>query len=168
MPAKIETKRTLTDESVNLIVSHLELSNLGCIDYHDSEAYEAFLCRLETIGTAELVKPEANSLEQAVIDYINETVETSYMANGATDGMDALKSTIRDILKDVSGILTYHTDTYQFYVDHRFSIEELLDEAGMIPKYKLEESFQHFYDYVSWTAFELTTINLMEECKVEY
>lgn len=168
MSARIDTNRTLTEESIDIIVDKLQLRDVGCIDYHDSEVYESFVDDLELITEATLVKPEANSLERYVIDYINESVETGYMLNGCTDGMDALKSVIRDILKDVTCIMTYHTDTYQFYVDHRFAIEELLDESEAIPKDKLDESFQHFYDYVSWTAFEITVTNLMAECNVDY
>ena len=170
MSARIDTNRTLTEESIGIITEKLELRDVGCIDYHDSEVYESFIDSLETIITATLVKPDANSLERYVIDYINESVETGYMLNGCTDGMDAIKSVVQDILKDVTCILTYHTDTYQFYVDHRFPIEELLTEADMIPTKPLdtEKSFQHFYDHLSWTAFQLTVTNLMDECEVDY
>ena len=64
--------------------------------------------------------------------------------------------------------MTYHTDTYQFYIDHRFDIETLLDESDMIPKIESADNFQTFYDRVSWTAFELTVTNLMTECDIDY
>ena len=160
MPARIDTNRTLTDESIDII-----------IEVHEADLLHDFdTSKIEVITTATLVKPDANSLERYVIDYINESVETGYMLNGCTDGMDAIKSVVQDILKDVTCILTYHTDTYQFYVDHRFPIEELLTEADMIPTKPLdtEKSFQHFYDHLSWTAFQLTVTNLMDECEVDY
>lgn len=110
-----------------------------------------------------LSKPNASPLESHVIEWIN-----GYVVEWEYENPKELVEALLAQGGCVSGMvshLIYHTETYQFYIDYRFEIEDLISELfeDGVPPRLLEDGFQIFYDRLAWIAFEETARNLILE-----
>ena len=117
----------------------------------------------ESSNTSYIVKPEANPLEQHVIDWINETTSENVYGNTPKDVVSTLMAKSCD-----SGMTTHllrHTETYQFVIDYRFEVEEIISEIyeDKIPSQLLDDGWAIFYDKLAWIAFEETARRLLSE-----
>ena len=187
MAARIDTHKELAGDSEQWLIDNFE-----DVDIDDREWLEEMFQAINIVETASLVKPGANDLERHVIDWINETVQTSYTDNGYTDGTEAIKSVFADIQHGgcESGFVSHLTRTSEqreFFLAYRVYIESIIletidgfgkDEVDYIirggefdrikQRFETDDfSFDNMYQRLSWTAFEETAHRLMSECGLE-
>ena len=132
---------------------------------HELEMRYSVEIKVDDNESQHIIKPGANALEQHVIDWLNEEAKD----NGGS---------IIDIANDLSqggcesgiGGLTYYTDCNEFFDRFESDIEEVINNLELDFGSIIRDSFSMsiIRQRLSWTAFEETVRNLMNECEIDY
>ena len=171
MSARIDTTRTLSDDSIEYIINNFESVNLedAFISGNFEDANDLFQA-IEIIETATLIKPEANPLEAHVIEWINEQAE-GYTSD--TPHKEAVKDLMHGGCKSgIVGHLIYYTQTNSFVDEYEDEIsaiiDDLKDNCGEVDfLFKDGANLKNIKNIMAWCAFEETARNLMIECGYE-
>ncbi|MCY4130075.1 MAG: hypothetical protein OXG15_12650 [Gammaproteobacteria bacterium] len=198
MPASIITERStppVIESALNHWIENEDTEeylilhkNNGIIEFGEAEylaRHEDVIIDYTTVNAEEkaitkLVKPDANSLEEAVMNWINSEA-ADYRADPHDDGTEAIVSVASDLIQGgcASGIvggLIYYNETNAFFDEHEEQISavicqiaQIAHESGDNAEFILKHGpgIKYIKNQMAWTAFEETARSLMIEAGFE-